>query len=338
MRTVLALLVVVSACWVSHNYSEHHSGSNDFETLYMHLVPARLVSHGEAAEGSGEVHHAVEEHGEAAGHGEVAPDHDATHGGGHAQKPLLEVPLPAALSIFDHRGAVPEGEGPRTALFNLQLFQVAAVLLVLILFSGVPGYVRTGRGDKLSRLLTGFAMWVRDEMVYPEMGKELGRKFLPYFLSVFFFILFMNLLGLVPFMHTATGNIAVTASLAFMTFLVMQISGIREQGLVHYAKNIVPPGIPLWLYPIMLPVEILGMLTKPFALTIRLFANMTAGHVVILSLFGLLFFFKSIFIAPAVLGFVLFVDALELLVAFLQAYIFTFLSILFVNACAHPEH
>lgn len=195
--------------------------------------------------------------------------------------------------------------------------------------------VPTGR---FQNLFESLVLFVKKDMVEEIMGHHLAPKFTPYFLTVFFFILFMNLLGLVPFMHTATGNIAVTASLAFMTFLVMQISGIREQGLVHYAKNIVPPGIPLWLYPIMLPVEILGMLTKPFALTIRLFANMTAGHVVILSLFGLLFFFKSIFIAPAVLGFVLFVDALELLVAFLQAYIFTFLSILFVNACAHPEH
>ncbi|MFN0150118.1 MAG: F0F1 ATP synthase subunit A [bacterium] len=195
--------------------------------------------------------------------------------------------------------------------------------------------VPTGRFQNFFESLVVF---VKKDMVEEIMGHHLGPKFTPYFLTVFFFILFMNLLGLVPFMHTATGNIAVTAALALMTFIVMQVSGIREQGLVGYAKNIVPPGIPLWLYPIMLPVEILGMLTKPFALTIRLFANMTAGHVVILSLFGLLFFFKSIFIAPAVLGFVLFVYMLELLVAFLQAYIFTFLSILFVNACAHPEH
>lgn len=187
-------------------------------------------------------------------------------------------------------------------------------------------------------LLESLVLFVKRDMVEEIMGHHLAHKFTPYFLTVFFFILFANLLGLVPFMHTATGNIAVTAAMASTTLFMMQFAGIREQGLVGYVRSIVPPGIPAWLLPIMIPVEVLGQLTKPFALTIRLFANMTAGHVVILTLFGLLFVFKSIVLAPAILGFVLFVSALELLVAFLQAYIFTFLSILFVTACAHPEH
>jgi ATP synthase subunit 6 len=199
---------------------------------------------------------------------------------------------------------------------------------------------------RFANLFESLVIFVKKEMVEEIMGHHLGAKYTPYFLTIFFFILVMNLLGLVPFLHTATGNIAVTASLAVLTFLLMQIAGIREQGLGHYLKSIVPPGIPLWLYPIMIPVEVLGQFTKPFALTIRLFANMTAGHVVILSLFGIIFTFKALLgplltlgiVAPVMVGFVLFVDALELLVAFLQAYIFTFLSILFVNACAHPEH
>jgi F-type H+-transporting ATPase subunit a len=199
---------------------------------------------------------------------------------------------------------------------------------------------------RFANLFESLVIFVKKDMVEEIMGHHLGAKYTPYFLTFFFFILVMNLLGLVPFLHTATGNIAVTASLAVLTFLLMQIAGIREQGLVHYIKSIVPPGIPLWLYPIMIPVEVLGQFTKPFALTIRLFANMTAGHVVILSLFGIIFTFKALLgplltlgiVAPVMVGFVLFVDMLELLVAFLQAYIFTFLSILFVNACAHPEH
>jgi F-type H+-transporting ATPase subunit a len=205
------------------------------------------------------------------------------------------------------------------------------------------GLVPAGR---FQNLFESLVIFVKKDMVEEIMGHHLGAKYTPYFLTIFFFILVMNLLGLVPFLHTATGNIAVTASLAVLTFLLMQIAGIREQGLGHYLKSIVPPGIPLWLYPIMIPVEVLGQFTKPFALTIRLFANMTAGHVVILSLFGIIFTFKALLgpiltlgiVAPVMVGFVLFVDALELLVAFLQAYIFTFLSILFVNACAHPEH
>lgn len=338
MRTVLALLVVVSACWVSHNYSEHHEGSNAFETLYMHLVPARLVSHAPAGPGS-DAHGAATEHGAGADHGVPSAGH------GHAaQEPLLEVPLPGLFSAFDHRGAVPEGEGARTALFNLQVFQLAAVLLVLILFSGVPGYVRSGRGDWISRVLTGFAMWVRDEMVYPEMGKELGRKFLPYFLSVFFFILFMNLMGLVPFSATPTASIFVTGALALTTLVAMIACGMVAQGPIAYWKNLVPH-VPLALWPLMFVVEVIGLLVKPFALMIRLFANMSGGHMVVLSFMGLIFFFAGSWgslggwgSTPVAVGFAVFIMIIETFVAMLQAYIFTQLSVIFVNAAVHPEH
>jgi F-type H+-transporting ATPase subunit a len=189
-----------------------------------------------------------------------------------------------------------------------------------------------------------FVVFVRDEMVYKIMGEEMGRRFLPFFLTQFFFILTCNLLGLVPFMATATGNIAVTGALALITLAVTQIGGMMEQGFFTYLRNIVPPGIPVWLYPIMVPVEILGQFTKPFALTVRLFANMTAGHLVILSLFALIFIFRgfgdvvSYAVSPGVVGFVLFISLLEIFVALIQAYIFTFLSIIFIGAALHPEH
>lgn len=189
-----------------------------------------------------------------------------------------------------------------------------------------------------------FVVFVRDEMVYKIMGEEMGRRFLPFFLTQFFFILTCNLLGLVPFMATATGNIAVTGALALITLGVTQIGGMIEQGFFTYLKNIVPPGIPAWLLPIMVPVEILGQFTKPFALTVRLFANMTAGHLVILSLFALIFIFRgfgdivSYAVSPGVVGFVLFISLLEIFVALIQAYIFTFLSIIFIGAALHPEH
>jgi len=187
-------------------------------------------------------------------------------------------------------------------------------------------------------LLESLVLFVRNDMVYDVMGKETGRRFTPYFLSLFFFILFCNLLGLVPFMATATANVAVTGGLALLSFLVIQSSGVREQGLGNYLRSIVPPGMPIFLLPIMIPIEIVGHFIKPFALTIRLFANMTAGHVVILSLFGLIFLFRAIAVAVPAVAFVLFIDTLEFFVAFLQAYIFTFLTILFVNMAIHPEH
>jgi F-type H+-transporting ATPase subunit a len=169
------------------------------------------------------------------------------------------------------------------------------------------------------------------------MGEE-GKRYLPFLLTVFFFILFCNLLGLIPYAATATGNVTVTAALALMALAMIQWGGIQEHGLRHHLHNLVPPGIPAWLLPIMIPVEIMGQFTKPFALCIRLFANMTAGHIVIYSFLGLIFVFESILISPVSVAFALFISLLELFIAFLQAYIFTMLTALFMGMAIHPEH
>lgn len=324
-RGLVMLVLVVAACFVSHRYSAHHTGNSVFTTLYMHLVPAPLVQpHAEPVAGSE--------------HGAAAQEHAAPHA-------LVEVPLRfAALAPLDYRGAVPEGDVPKTALFNLQIFQVLAVVLTLIAFAGVPRYLRTGKGDPLTRLCAGFAQWIREEMVLPVMGRELGTKFLPYFLSVFFFVLFMNLLGLVPTAATATASIFVTAALALTTFLAMVGCGIVIQGPFAYVKNLVPH-VPLLLWPLMFVVEVIGLLVKPFALMIRLFANMSGGHMVVLSFMGLIFFMGQLWgpagawgASPIGAGFAVFIMIIESFVALLQAYIFTQLSILFVNASVHPEH
>jgi F-type H+-transporting ATPase subunit a len=226
---------------------------------------------------------------------------------------------------------------------HVVMMWVSALLLILIfsLFAKRKGI--TPKGAFLN-FFESFIVFVRDEMVYKIMGEEHGRKYLPFFLTQFFFILTCNLLGLVPFGATATGNLAVTGALALITLFLIQVGGMIEQGVFTYLRNIVPPGIPLWLYPIMIPVEIMGQFTKPFALTIRLFANMTAGHIVMLSLFSLIFIFKGFgdvvayAVSPPVLFFVLFINVLEIFVALIQAYIFTFLSIIFIGAALHPEH
>jgi F-type H+-transporting ATPase subunit a len=189
----------------------------------------------------------------------------------------------------------------------------------------------------IGNLLEAIIVFLRDEVVLPNMG-EAGRPYLPYLLTVFFFILFCNLLGLIPFAATATGNVSVTAALAIMSLVMIQVSGIREYGLKHHLQNFIPPGIPFWLLPIMIPVEIIGQLTKPFALCIRLFANMTAGHIVILSFLSMIFILQSIFVAPISIFFALFISLLELFVAFLQAYIFTMLTSLFIGMSIHPQH
>jgi F-type H+-transporting ATPase subunit a len=161
---------------------------------------------------------------------------------------------------------------------------------------------------------------------------------MPYLLTAFFFIIINNLMGLIPFPPpfgaNVTGNIAVTFVMATCTFLITQFSGNKT-----YWKHIfTAPGVPFWLLPIMIPVEIIGLFSKPFALMIRLFANITAGHIIVLSLICLIFIFNSLSVAPVSIFFVIFMDFLELLVAFLQAYIFTLLSSLFIGMAIPENH
>ncbi len=189
----------------------------------------------------------------------------------------------------------------------------------------------------IGNLVEVFVVFLRDEIVVPSMGRA-GIKYMPYILTTFFFILIMNLIGLVPFGSTATSNISVTGGLAFIAFIMIQLSAIRTQGLKHYLEHLTGGVHPL-LWPIMVPIEVLGLFTKPFALCMRLFANMTGGHVVVLSLIGLIFVFKSGIVAPISVSFALGINMLELFVAFLQAYVFTMLTSLFMGLGMQPgEH
>lgn len=209
--------------------------------------------------------------------------------------------------------------------------------LAILLFVPAGAAARAGRRNVAVGLVESFVVFIRDEIVITNMGDH-GRKFVPYFVSLFFFILFCNLLGLVPFGATATGNIAVTAALALITFAMINLSGMREQGPFRYLKNLVPHGLPAWLVPLMFPIEVLGLCTKSFALCIRLFANMIAGHIVILAFMALIFLFGSLLVAPVSVAAAVGMNMLEIFVAFLQAYIFTLLSAIFVGAAVHPEH
>jgi F-type H+-transporting ATPase subunit a len=181
-----------------------------------------------------------------------------------------------------------------------------------------------------------FIVFIRDEVVIPNMGSN-GLVYMPYLLTTFFFILVMNLLGLIPYGASATANVSVTAGLAIIAFVMIQVAAIRSQGIGHYLAHLTG-GVHWSLWPIMIPIEILGLFTKPFALCIRLFANMTGGHIVIVSLIGLIFLFQSYIIAIAPAGFVVGIMFLELFVAFLQAYIFTMLTSLFMGIGMQGEH
>ena len=149
--------------------------------------------------------------------------------------------------------------------------------------------------------------------------------------------MFCNLLGLFPFMAQPTKNINVTAALAIITFAVTQVKGMQKNGVGGYLKGLIPPGVPVFVLPIMIIVEFIGLFTKPFSLLMRLFANITAGSIIILSLIGLIFILSY---AGAVIAvpFALFIYCLEIFIALLQAYIFTMLATLYINMAMHQDH
>ncbi len=218
------------------------------------------------------------------------------------------------------------------------VFMWIAVIFLIVIFSKVSrSYKKSFIPKGVNNLAETLILFVRDEIAKPNIGKGY-EKFLPYLLTVFFFILTCNFLGLIPYGSTATGNISVTATLATISFVVIQAGGMMKNGVFGYLKGLLPHGLPTWLIPIMFVVELLGLFTKPFALAIRLFANMTAGHIVILALLGLIFILHTYVVVPVSIAFALFIFLLEVLVALLQAYIFTMLSSLFIGMAYHQEH
>lgn len=219
---------------------------------------------------------------------------------------------------------------------NVFTLLLVAIIMLLMFIGCARAYKRRpGKAPKgLQAWLEPIILFVKDDIVAPNLGKHTD-KYLPYLLTLFFFIWITNMMGLIPFFpggSNVTGNIAVTFTLAVMTLLITNFSGNKE----YWRDIFAMPGLPWPLIPIMAIVEVIGILTKPFALMIRLFANITAGHIIVISLVSLIFIFQSLAVAPVSILFVLFMDVLELLVAALQAYIFTMLTSLFIGL-AMPE-
>lgn len=219
---------------------------------------------------------------------------------------------------------------------------IAAIVILIVFFSVAKSYKTRGKSSPkgLQSLIEPIIIFIRDEVVKPSIGKHY-EKFLPLLLSIFFFIFINNLMGLIPifpFGANLTGNIAVTMVLALVVFFVVSFSGNK-----HYWKHIFMPDVPPALWILLIPIELLGVILKPFVLMLRLFANITAGHIIILGFFSLIFIFGE---KNAVAGFgtsilsvafTLFMSVLELLVAFLQAYVFTLLASLYIGS-ATEEH
>lgn len=220
---------------------------------------------------------------------------------------------------------------------NVASMFIASVILVLIFTSVAKAYQRRpGQAPSgLQAFIEPIVLFVRDDVIIPNIGEKKYKTYLPYLMTLFFFIWVNNLLGLIPTGANASGNIAFTLTLAAFTAIITNVSGNK-----HYWKHIFAmPGVPKLMLIIMIPVELIGILTKPFALMIRLFANITAGHIVILCLVSFIFIFKNALLGLPVGFVVVAITFLELFVAALQAYIFTLLSALFIGlAVEEHEH
>lgn len=179
-------------------------------------------------------------------------------------------------------------------------------------------------------------VFVRDEIAKPMIGEHKYKKYMPYLLTVFFFIWLNNIFGLIPILNGAnlSGNIAFTMVLAILTFIITTVSGNK-----NYWKHIFwMPGVPVPMKIFLMPIEIIGIFTKPISLMIRLFANITAGHIIILALMSLIFIFKSVAVAPVSVAFALFIGIIEIVVTAIQAYIFTVLSALYFGMATEEAH
>lgn len=218
---------------------------------------------------------------------------------------------------------------------NVASLILSAVILMLLMTTVAKSFDKNhGKAPKgIQSFMEPIIFFIRDEVVVPNIGNK-SEKYLPYLLTLFFFILINNLLGLIPGGANLTGNITITLFLAVITFFITHINANK-----HYWLHLVKPeGVPTLMLPLMWVVEIAGVFMKPMSLTIRLFANITAGHIIILSLLGLIFIFQSFAVGGVVTIFTLFMNAIELLVAFLQAFIFTLLTAMYIGSATEDHH
>ncbi|WP_338792543.1 F0F1 ATP synthase subunit A [Bernardetia sp. MNP-M8] len=242
------------------------------------------------------------------------------------------------VKVVDNNGKLIEDIHPLDLSItkNVASMMIASLLLLVIGFSIAGAYKkREGQAPKgMQSFFEPIIVYLRDDLAIPNIGEHKYKKYFPYLLTLFFFIWFNNLLGLLPSGANTSGNIAFTMTLAALTLIITNVSANK-----HYWKHVFAmPGVPIPLLLIMIPVEIIGIFTKPIALMIRLFANITAGHTIILALIGIIFIFKNYILGVPIVPFVFLMMCLELFVALLQAYIFTLLTALFIGQAIADDH
>lgn len=319
----------------------------------------QAVQQGSSTHGGDAASHDVEAAGSGHGEGENAEGEHAEggHGNGHSTDNLT--PTEEMMRILEHKVEnttyiheypFPQINLPQNWIINIAGFQLNMSpnrhivymwlsMLITIMLTWLAarqnrrGIVPRGYGNMIESVV----VFVRDEIAAPFLGHD-AKRYMSLLLSFFFFITVMNLVGLVPFGAASTGNINITAGLALITFAFMIFGGIRANGIIGFWKGLVPHGIPFAIGILMFVIEILGLVIKPFALAIRLFANMLSGALVIGAFYALIFGMDTLVVAPMSIAFLLFMSLLKIFISFLQAYIFTMLSSFFIGMSVHQEH
>lgn len=278
-----------------------------------------------------------------AAHGASARETDTAGYIMHHVQDGFEWELPTSEGLAGHinladlfgRWVIPGTSIDLTPTKATVLLWLSGIVVTAVLLLSMRNRQSVPKGRLQTTVETLF-LFIRDDMARANIGQN-GDRYVPYLATIFFFILTANLLGLIPYSATATANLNVTAVLAIFTFLMTQYAGMREQGVVGYWVHLVPAGVPKPLWPLMFVIEFVGLFTKPIALTIRLFANMAAGHIIIFFLLALIFFMKTPLVAPISVAFAFGIYFLEIAVALIQAYIFTILSSVFIGLASHSH-
>ena len=243
--------------------------------------------------------------------------------------------------VFDETHHATNASMPMDFSITKNVFSMflSVLLLILIFVASARGYKRSENNmpKGIGRFMEPIVIFIRDEVALPNIGEKHYKRFMPFLLTLFFFIWINNVIGLIPFFpfsSNLSGNIAFTLTLAVITFMITLFNSKS-----YYWKHMLwMPGLPVPMKLFLAPIEIIGMFVKPIALMVRLFANITAGHVIVLSLISLIFIFKSVWAAPISVGFTLFISVIEILVVAIQAYIFTMLSAMYFGQALEEEH
>jgi F-type H+-transporting ATPase subunit a len=218
---------------------------------------------------------------------------------------------------------------------TVSMFAAAALFLTLFIILAFKPRVVPGKRQVVIEILLAF---IKRNLVYNMIGKKEGDRWVPLIGGIFVFVLANNMIGLIPGTYTPTLNPLVPVTLALIVFVIVQITNIRKHGIKGLVRTLAPAAVPSWMYVIVVPIEVISMIAKPFSLFVRLMANMLAGHTIIIVLYGLILYFESYYLAIPIVPFALIMNLFELFVSAIQAYIFAVLSAMYIGEAVKPKH